>query len=1021
MLNYDFVFEKAWYLLLLVPLLPAVWWLSRGSLAGLSRWRRWMAVGLRMAVIMLVVGALAGMQLEKRTNRITVIYLLDQSLSVPQDQRQAMLQYVNEAVRRHHEQSNEDKVGVIVFGRDAAVEYPPADYFAGLAQVETTDLDPEHTDLSGAMKRAMAMFTGDYAKRIVVVSDGNENLGDARRQARSLADASVSIDVMPVYLPLRNEISVEKVAIPSDVRRDQPFDLRVVMNNETAGTSAGRTVRGKLRITRKTGEQDDIIAEQDVELPPGKRVFRIPEEIDRADFFTYEAVFVPDDPAQDGTSQNNSATAFTHVRGQGRVLLIEDFAEPNQFLHLVDSLRREGLEVTVQPSNQLFTSLPELQRYDVVILANVPRSSGESTEGEGIANFSDEQISMLVRNTEMGCGLIMVGGPNSFGAGGWTNTDLEKAMPIDFQIKSKQVAPVGALVLMMHAGEIPQANYWQKRIAVESVKALGYQDYCGLVQWNGTDQWLWAASQGGMLPVGPNRQRMLSRVDRMNIGDMPAFDPAMNMAAAAFAKLDSGPEKPAVKHMIIISDGDPSPPTGAVLGRMVSLGVKISTVAVGSHGILGSNVMQNISTQTGGKYYEVKSSNALPRIYQREVRRVAQPLIYEKTYDIGIQQRMQHEMTKGIEGVPPVRGFVMTTVKEGALPEILLTATEPMEKNATILAGWQYGYGKAVAFTSDAGRQWANVWTGWEGYDRFFSQVVRWAMRPLGDTGKYSLSTSVEQGRTQVIVTALDQEDEFLNYQSMSGLVVTPGMQMEELKFRQVAPGRYMAEFASESPGSYSVSVNPGVGQGQLLTGVNVGYSSEYQDRQTNLPLLEAMSSLQAKGGEPGKLLRDDPTTVATDERLDVDPFRRDLPEATSIQDVWPLLVFVGSILFFADVFVRRVQVGFEWLGPVAARARDFVLRRQPQAPVEETMSRLKSRKDEVGQQIAHRRATARFEAEPEAPVDPSVLDQARQASSRPEARPTQAGPAKAEPEEEDTYTSRLLKAKKDVWKGRGN
>jgi hypothetical protein len=201
---------------------------------------------------------------------------------------------------------------------------------------------------------------------------------------------------------------------------------------------------------------------------------------------------------------------------------------------------------------------------------------------------------------------------------------------------------------------------------------------------------------------------------------------------------------------------------------------------------------------------------------------VAQPLIYEKAYDFAVQQRMQHEMLKGIDGVPPVRGFVMTTVKEGALPEILLTAAEPMEKNATILAGWQYGLGKSVAFTTDAGRQWAHTWTGWEGYDRFFSQLVRWSMRPMGDTGKFSVSTSVEEGRTQIVVTALDQEDEFLNYQSMSGIVVSPDMNLEELKFRQVAPGRYTAEFASDQPGGYSITINPGVGQGQILTGVNV-------------------------------------------------------------------------------------------------------------------------------------------------------------------------------------------------------
>ena len=119
-----------------------------------------------------------------------------------------------------------------------------------------------------------------------------------------------------------------------------------------------------------------------------------------------------------------------------------------------------------------------------MILANVPRVERrfELTDQDVDRSFSDEQIQMLVRNTEeLGCGLIMIGGPNSFGAGGWTNTELEKAMPVDFQIKSAKVVPVGALVLNMHAGEIPQANYWQKIITQEAIKALGPRDYCGLI------------------------------------------------------------------------------------------------------------------------------------------------------------------------------------------------------------------------------------------------------------------------------------------------------------------------------------------------------------------------------------------------------------------------------------------------------------------------------------------------------------------------------------------------------------
>ena len=697
------------------------------------------------------------------------------------------------------------------------------------------------------------------------------------------------------------------------------------------------------------------------------------------------------------------------------MLLIENWDKKGESDFLVDRLRSEDIAVTVASSDRLFTSLAELQRYDSVILANVSRSTG--TDAENVSSFSDEQIDMLVRNTrEMGCGLIMLGGPDTFGAGGWTNTELEKAMPVDFEIKNAKVTPVGALVLMMHAGEMPKANYWQKRIAIESIKQLGGRDYCGLVQWNMTDQWLWGQSKGGVIRVGPNRKMMMGRVDKMQIGDMPAFDPALKMAAKAFAGLPDA----AVKHMIIISDGDPSPPSAIALNSLKNLGVKISTVAVGSHGTIGSREMQRISSITGGKYYVVKNAKALPRIYQREARRIARPLAYEMKPAVAPSRVAPHEMLQGLEsGLPPISGFVLTSVKQNPLVEVLVQSPKPAtEKNATILASWTYGAGKAVAFTTDTGARWANQWTQWDNYDKFFSQMVRWSMRPTDDSGNFSIATDVGDGRTKIIITALTEDDEFLNDQAMTATVVTPDMASLPVRVEQTAPGRYVGEFDSEAAGSYLLVVNPGEGRAPIRSGVNVGYSAEYKDNQTNMALLRAFADLKAKGGPAGVIVEAG-LGGAQDQSVEpANPFRRDLEPAISDQSIWPILLVVGSCLFFADVFVRRVQVNFLWVVPMLATARDFVLRRQREAPTPETMSRLRSRKQQVTEQIESRRAATRFEdPEHEHAPDPASI---ATSSSQPTAAPKPQ--SKVEPEEqpaEESYTERLLKAKRKVWNDR--
>ncbi|HEX5444096.1 MAG TPA: VWA domain-containing protein [Pirellulales bacterium] len=997
MFPYRLDFDSPGYLALLA-LVPLLWWFSYRSLAGLGRVRRWIAIGIRTLVLVLIILSLAEIQWVRTNDRLTVIYVLDESLSIPPERRKAMIDFVNESIRQHRQ--NDDRVGVVAFGREAVIEVPPFDDSFQLRDVETP-LDPESTNLAGALKLAQASFPEDSSKRIVIISDGNQNMGDALDQARHAAGAGVGIDVQPVFFDTRSEVLIEKVALPPDVRKGQPFDLRVVVNNTTQPRDGeSGVVRGKLIVSQRTDDQPRVISEESIELPPGKHVYKVRQELEQPAFYTYEARFVPDNPADDAMIENNRASTFTHVRGSGQVMLIEDSENRGEHEFLVDRLRKENIEVSIRSSTQLFSGLAELQQFDTVILANVPREA-----------FSDEQIAMLAQSTQsMGTGLIMLGGPNSFGAGGWNNTAIEEAMPVDFQIKSAKVVPKGALALVMHASEMADGNHWQKVIAKEAIKALGNEDYCGLLP--GEARWLW----GGMIPIKGQRQRMLALIDRMTPMDMPDFDSGFRMAHRSFSALTDA----AVKHMIVISDGDPTPASGRMLNSLKALRVTISAVAVGCHGPAESSEMKRIARITGGKYYEVLNPNALPRIFQREARRVARPLVYERDHGFSPYIQFPHEMVSGLDSpLPPITGFVQTTVKKNPLVEVSLVSPEPSgEDNATILASWTYGVGKAVAFTSDAGARWTKQWTAWEGYEKLFSQMVRWSMRPAGDEGKFTVATDVENGQVKVFVTALDKDDEFLNFLDVGGFVIKPGMKRQELQLEQTAPGRYVGSFPADEAGSYFLALSPGAGKQPLLSGVNVPYSPEFRDRETNEALLTSLARLQPDGGQPG-LVIEDPTGVDNPKEMaKADSFRHDLAKATSRQDVWQYALLLAGLTFFGDVFIRRVQVNFAWAPPLARRLRDRVLGRPAQAPAPEFISRLRSRKAEIGERIEQQRAATRFEPSPEAPAGTQALEEelARPDAGKP-AAPAHGGLTPEKSGDEDTYTSRLLKVKKDVRK----
>lgn len=1007
--SYSIAFDYPWALLLLL-ILPWMWLTSFQALSGLGSGRRWAALMFRSVVLLLIIAAISGIQWVRISDRISVIYLLDQSDSVARAKRDLMLDYAIKSVREHRDRSRGDRAGLIVFGREAAIEFPPYDDdLPAVRGIESYLGRTDATNLEAALKLAQAAFPEDTAKRVVIISDGVETLGQAGSVAKAMSESGIGIDVVPVDLLARSEILVEKVDLPNNIRQGQPFQTRIVVNRYQQDSD--QPVSGRLRLLRSMGASEQVLVDDAVVLDKDVNVFPITDSIERPAGYNYRAEFVPDDPTNDALQQNNRADAFTYVRGKGRVLVVEDWKAAGDHAMMIEALRRSEIEVDVMPSNQLFTNLAELQAYDSVLLAGVPRSSGN--DAEDIASFTDEQLEMLVLNAEQfGSGLVMIGGPDGLGAGGWSNSVIEKAMPVDFQVKNTKIEAVGALAMILHACEIAEGNYWQKKIAEESLKVLGAMDYCGILQFTGLgDVWLWG-DKNGMLRVGQNRTAMMQRIRNMSPQDMPDFQPSMQMAVASLESVNAS-----IKHCIIISDGDPAPPSTGLVNQFSKSQIKISTVAVGSHGPAGHQTLQNIANQTGGNYYVVSNASALPKIFQREAMRVARPLVREPAGGLQPEITYPHEVLTGItRQLPRTAGYVLTTVKDSPLVEVSIRANDPEAEpeNQTLLASWTYGLGRCAVFTSDTGKRWTSRWADWEGYDQFWTQLVRWSMRPTETDAKFSIATNTSEGRVQVVVNALNRDDEFLNFLEMQAVAMGPDLKPLPLTIRQVAPGRYVGSFDADQAGSYLVNVMPGPGIPPLTTGASVPYSDEYRVRRTNYTLLEQLSNLKPAGGDSGTLAPIlDAKTFA--ELLGKNVYRGGLPRARSMQDVWPWCLLVGSLCLFGDIFVRRVALDYaypyQW---ISARLFGRKLSDKDQQR-QVSLDRLRMRKSEVAEDVEQARATVRFEAEK--PGEIASLDEAMQTKRTADVQPPSGKPGMAAPSQEQGYTSRLLAAKKAAQK----
>jgi len=860
-----------WVLVLLV-LVPWTAWIAL-RMRSLSRTRKWIALTLRCLILTALIAALAGAELVRTNDKLAVFFLLDQSNSIVEEFRQAAVDAVKQTCETFMGQN--DEAGVIVFGEQPSIEHK-IEARLRLEQVRSY-VGGEQTDIAAAVRLAMAAFPQGHMKRMVLYTDGNETVGAALEEIKLARAAGIEVNVAPLETGESPEVRVREVNVPSRVNTEEPFKLQVIVESD-------QDCDAILRVYQRVQQGKRLLQSADVTLQQGDNAFLLPQELNQQGFYEYEATI---ESAADTVNANNVGRAFTVIQGEPRVLYLE--ADPEHSTRLGQALVAEGLHVVTADLGSFPTSLAGFQDFDVVILSNV-----SSTD------LTTEQIrSLEAMVRDLGIGLVMIGGPDSFGAGGYYDSAVERALPVNMDIKERKVMPRGALVLIMHTCEIPEGNAWAREIGIASLNVLASQDLMGTLayKWDGTDDWLFP-----LQPVGDKR-RMQAALTNPQIGDMPATGPGLQMAYDALVVADA-----AAKRVVIISDGDAQQPPRALLKNLADAKITVSTVCISPHSLSDQQSLQVVAQATGGEYYLVQNPTNLPQIFTKEAATVKRGLLVEKEFVP--QAQYASEILRGVldNGLPPLRGYVVTVPKENASVPLVSDEADP------ILAHWRYGLGKSVAFTSDVTTRWAPNWMQWEEFNRFWAQAVRWATRDTAPT-TFQVNVRAEGGWGHVRIDAVDEQGRFVNFLRPRGAVTGPGPDFShsEINLAQTGPGIYEGMFPVDEHGVYMVNLvytRQDGSQGMLPAGLALGYSPEYEYHTSNMPLLEEMA---AEGG--GNLVSPGDN-----------PFLHNLEASATITPVWHYLVAFAVCLFPVEIFVRRVVVDF--LAPLAWLAA--LLRRVP-------------------------------------------------------------------------------------------
>lgn len=876
-------FDEPVYLWLALVVV-ALWYLARRSLAGLGPIRGKLAMIARGCVIVLLVLALAGANKILESEDLNVLFVLDQSRSISSDLRNNAEAFIVEATR---DMRKDDRASLLTFdGQTSILQLPSRKGVDGgihIARPFSDGQKPDATNISQALRMAQACTLDSTNNRIVLLSDGNQNIGDVLEEAKTAQANGIPVDIVPLRTERGAEVIVESLRAPAYANLHQNVGLRLILSSD-------RPTSGVIRLHKRVGKKDELIdLDPDseaygrrVQLTAGRNALYTRIRIDEERSHAWRAEFIPDDPTADVRSENNEACSFTNIEGPQMVLFVgsEDQEEGDNLL--IEALAKERINVERQfvglDAVEFDTSM--LQDYSAIILANI-----------GANNFSAEQQAALATYVrDFGGGLIMIGGDDSFGAGGWQGSVVESIMPVRFDVDAIRQIPRGALAIVMHSCEMPDGNKWGVETAVAALETISRLDYFGVVGW-GMNGYAWEVP----MRTADDKQAIMSRLRGMQNNDMPDFNAPMKMALDALVACKDA----AQRHMIIISDGDPAAPSPGLINQFIGNRITCSTVSIFPHGGMEIQTLRNIATQLKGQYYSLSrpgDEKRLPKIFIKEAKVVRRPLLRDEEFMPKVRSTLSDIMQGIPDELPMLRGYVVTSPRKVADVEMPLVT----KRGDPLLAHWQCGAGRTVAFTSGEWRRWGAEWPGWPSYSKLWAQTVRWCMQQ-GAAADYEVRTNVEGDEGHIVIECMDDEESFANFKRFQGSVIQPDGTAIAMPVVQTGPGRYEATFKADQRGTYLPIVRslgdtaddkPVV----IRTGVTIAYSPEFRDLVTNEPLL-----LRVADDTEGRVLsfNTDSETV----------YAHNMPPTITRTPVWETLLKLAIIAFLMDIAIRRIAI----------------------------------------------------------------------------------------------------------------
>lgn len=965
--------DPRWLLALL--LIPLFWFIQTKGISAVSRRQRTAASVVRSVIVALVVLALSGAALSLPEKTLATVFVTDVSESVGAAGRSEAESFIRSALDT---KPREAQAGVVAFGGDARVELTVQDD-PELVSIASRP-DPTRTDVARALRLAAALMPEGARRRVVLLSDGRENSGDARSEAEALKLRGVHVDSVVVSGGTGADAAVLQVDTPARVRVDETFPVQVRLGSNISGQA---TI-----IVRK---DDRIVERRQISLQPGQQDVTFRGKATEPGAVAYQVELRSD---RDSTPENDVAAALTLASGRPHIAVVE--GSRGEGAVLTRALRDRGLVVD-RVTAAAFPTGQDLAALDALVMVDVPATALTAAQIGSLEGF--------VR--DLGRGLVTVAGESSWSLGDYRGSRLEALLPLNSDIKDPRRRPAIAQVLAIdtsgsmtachcnpEGGDVREEGGVNKTdisrsAAARAIEALTQQDEVGILAFNTRSRFVVPLSQ---LPPGDVVREGLESLQPRGGTKIP------QALRASVKALETS--KASLKHIVMFTDGFTDQKDLVPAARWVrKRGITLSVLATGEG---PGHELEAMAEAGGGRFYAGRNLHEIPELLMNEVVIATRRYVNEGTFYPTITG--SSAATDGLEETPPLLGYIGTSPKSAA--SVLLAAGK---YDDPLLATWRTGLGVATSWTSDAKPQWAARWIGWDGFADFWSDVVRETL-PAAATPGFSTDAIATPSGVEITVEAGSEIPEGT---VATARVVGPDGTAEEV----VLDRSGLTSFSGVAPGGpagvYLVSVgleDDGDDLYRETVGAVRSYSAEYQPGPSDETFLREIAG--AGGGRYG-------ITAA-------DSFDPDLPSGRRTIAITSWLVLFAALLFPVDVALRRVIVTREDVA--AARAwrpswREFPGTDAADARAETYVTGLLTRKREARPVAGDEGPVPQSPAVPQMPAEPGKAPaqapstSASEPKKEPRARRGRKDKEKsteASAPAEGSHVSELLKRKRD-------